>query len=497
MQNAFLEKLINGTIKREDLIEIRASLKKDPKLKEELRNALLQENLLLPLLYSEDKKTRKNAALLIGELSLDDCAVKLFEAYRKEETLFVRPAYLEALLLLKSKGFEKELEEYLIKLEKTDFIPEEQKHVTEEIRLLRELTGKMTEKPHTFTGFAGPAELLLNTSKGFEKMTAESLSALNPRIIPGGVRVSAKFLRDVLQVRTYEEMLFFIPGLKPAEFTPEAIAVAVAGSNLLMFLDRRHKEQSRAYRFRIELKGKMDAEKRSKFIKKLSGELETQTNYTLINSTGDYELELRIFPRKDGKADCLMKLFTIQDVRFSYRTETVSAGLKPATAALAVAFAKPYLKENAQVLDPFCGAGTLLFERAALSKVKNLYGIDTYGKAVEKARINSKNAGITANFINRDFFDFKHEYLFDEIITELPDVKENATAGEKADMKLMYRHFLEKACTHLTDDATVTVLVRDAELLEPYFEKFGFKIEAKAELGNGKTEFVLTRMQTV
>lgn len=493
MQNAFLEKLKKGTVKREDLIELRASLKKDSQLRNGLREALLQDNLLLPLLCTEDKKTRKNAALLIGELGLDDSAVKLFEAYRKEETLFVRPAYLEALLLLKSKGFEKELEEYLAKLEKTDFIPEEQKHVTEEIRLLRELTGKMTEKPHTFTGFAGPAELLLTTAKGLEKLTADSLSALNPRIIPGGVRVSAKFLRDVLPVRTYDEMLFFIPNLKAAEFTPEAIAVAVAESNLPLFLDRRHKEQSRAYRFRIELKGKMDADKRSKFIKKLSGELEAQSNYTLINSPGDYELEIRVFPRKDGKADCLLKLYTIPDQRFAYRTETVSAGLKPVTAALAIAVAKPFLKENAQVLDPFCGAGTLLFERAAVSKVKNLYGVDTYGKAVEKARINGRNAGITANFINRDFFDFKHEYLFDEIITELPDVKEGSTAGEKADMKLMYRHFLEKACTHLTADATIAVLVRDFEMLEPYIDKFGFEIKAKAELGNGETEFVLGR----
>ncbi len=493
MQNAFLEKLKNGTVKREDLIEIRAALKKDSKLRNELRDALLQENLLLPLLCVEDNKSRKNTALLIGELGLDNCSVRLYEAYRAEATLFVRPAYLEALLMLKASGFEKELEEYLNKLEKTEFIPEEQKHVTEEIRLLRELTGKMAEKPHTFTGFAGPAELLLNTAPGLEQITADSLQALCPKIIPGGVRVSAKFLRDVLPVRTFEEILFLIPNFKSCDFTPEAIAVAIAESRLLAFLDRRHKEQTRAYRFRVELKARMDAEKRSKFIKKLSGEIESHTNYALVNSTGDYEIELRVFLRKNGKADCLLKLFTLPDTRFAYRSESIAAGLKPVTAALAIAAAKPYLKENAQVLDPFCGVGTLLIERAVASKVKNLYGIDTYGKAVEKARINSKNAGLTANYINRNFFDFKHDYLFDELITELPALNESATPGERADMKLMYHKFLEKACTHLNSDATVIILVKEFELLEPYFEKYNFELLEKISLNNGETEFVLRR----
>lgn len=37
-----------------------------------------------------------------------------------------------------------------------------------------------------------------------------------------------------------------------------------------------------------------------------------------------------------------------------------------------------------------------------------------------KARENAKAAGRQINYINRDFFDFTHKYLFDEIISNMP-----------------------------------------------------------------------------
>ena len=37
-----------------------------------------------------------------------------------------------------------------------------------------------------------------------------------------------------------------------------------------------------------------------------------------------------------------------------------------------------------------------------------------------KARVNAEAAGITIHYINRDVRDFRHEYLFDEIISDLP-----------------------------------------------------------------------------
>lgn len=37
-----------------------------------------------------------------------------------------------------------------------------------------------------------------------------------------------------------------------------------------------------------------------------------------------------------------------------------------------------------------------------------------------KARVNAEAAGITIHYINRDVRDFRHDYLFDEIVSDLP-----------------------------------------------------------------------------
>ena len=50
-----------------------------------------------------------------------------------------------------------------------------------------------------------------------------------------------------------------------------------------------------------------------------------------------------------------------------------------------------------------------------------MYGIDSFGEAISKARDNTRLANREVYYINRNFFDFSHEYLFDEIITNMPD----------------------------------------------------------------------------
>lgn len=127
--------------------------------------------------------------------------------------------------------------------------------------------------------------------------------------------------------------------------------------------------------------------------------------------------------------------------RFAYRKESISASIRPSAAALLVELAKPYLKDNAQILDPCCGVGTMLIERNELVKAREIYGIDIFGEAIEKARINADAAGLLVNFIHRDYMDFKHKYLFDEIITNLP-VRGKKT---KEEQDLFYKRFFDKS----------------------------------------------------
>lgn len=62
----------------------------------------------------------------------------------------------------------------------------------------------------------------------------------------------------------------------------------------------------------------------------------------------------------------------------------------------------------------------MLIERDLLVPAGDMYGLDIFGEAVIKARENAKAAGRQINYINRDFFDFTHKYLFDEIICNMP-----------------------------------------------------------------------------
>ena len=86
-------------------IEVRKSLSqlrqeiKDSTNKEMVISWLLKDGLdLSHFLQNDDAKTRKNAALLIGDLNLSSYADNLFQAYEKEKTLFVKEAYLRATL---------------------------------------------------------------------------------------------------------------------------------------------------------------------------------------------------------------------------------------------------------------------------------------------------------------------------------------------------------------------------------------------------------------
>lgn len=74
-----------------------------------------------------------------------------------------------------------------------------------------------------------------------------------------------------------------------------------------------------------------------------------------------------------------------------------------------------------------------------LSSGKGKYGIDIFGDAIDMARENAALAGEKINFIHRDYFDFKHDYKFDEIVTNMP------VKGKKAkeDMDAFYARFLK------------------------------------------------------
>jgi 23S rRNA G2445 N2-methylase RlmL len=148
---------------------------------------------------------------------------------------------------------------------------------------------------------------------------------------------------------------------------------------------------------------------------------------------------------------------SFEDHRFDYRRHSISASIHPSTAALLMELAAPYLRENAQILDPFCGVGTMLVERTKRVPAREMYATDIFGEAIEKGRENAALAGADIHFIHRDFFDFKHDYPFDEIVTNMP-LRGKRTREE---VDALYGNFFGKVLEIAAEKAVIVMYTNE------------------------------------
>lgn len=428
---------------RKNLIALKEQLKENDS-KEEVLQWEKECHSLQSFLSEEDAKIRKNAALVLGLIGDEDALDAIYEAYEKEDRLFVRSSYLTAMFSLDCKRFSDKLHERYRELSTLVYNEEEKKHIQEEQKALEKLFVKLDgAKRHKFTGYEEEAEVILTTNPAYREVTAEQIKSARPVLIPAGVKVKTSDLRELLAIRTFRELLFLTNAPKHIEDNPELIAEELLKSGLLEWLTALHEGEPPFY-FRIERKKRV-GEDLGNFVRRLACCIEEQSGRKLLNSTDHYELEIRLNLNKDGTIFPCVKLFTIPMRRFSYRKKAVSTSMHPVTAALLMRLARPYLQEQAQVLDPFCGVGTMLVERDLLVPAGDMYGTDIFGEAIAGARENAGAAGMNINYINRDIFDFTHKYLFDEIVTDMP-VRGKKTREEQ---DRLYCSFFEKASTLL------------------------------------------------
>ncbi|MFI3170938.1 MAG: methyltransferase [Eubacteriales bacterium] len=479
MTNHLLNNIITNCELRQSLSQLRQEIKQDSiksELKKDIKNYIPE---FIELLKHTDAKTRKNTALLMGDLGMYEFLPALFEGYKNESQRFVKSSYLIALQCFDCSIYLGELKEILNTLTMTPLNTENQKHIQEEIRALSKLLVQEEGiSNHTFTGFHYPLDCILLTNKLHKELLECEIT--DGEIIPfrAGVRVVTENLNTLLDLRTYSELLFVIPGLSTLSADPIHAAKSIVLSNLLPMLRNIHQEKTPFY-FRVELKSKLALDQKSRYAKSLSSELERLSSRSLINSTSNYEVELRLIENKTGMFNILIKLFTIPDERFSYRTESIAASIRPVNAAQLVALAADYMIEDSRTLDPFCGVGTMLIERQKVVKGNTSYGIDFYAPAIEKARINTENAGQIIHYINRNFFDFTHEYPFDEIFTNMP-----YSTGHKSEeeIEMLYKDFFPKAREVLTRSGTIIMYSRNPELVRELSFYYKYNITKAIEI---------------
>lgn len=487
MVREILEEIFHNQNVRQNISQLRQTIK-EPQQKHALMYQLSgKEEELIALLESDDAKIRKNVALLMGDLGQSIYVKSLVQAYDSEQQLFVRSAYLTAIGQLSYEDYVEYFKEELGRISAIEVTEDNQKHIAAEKKALQELILSIEGiKRHAFTGLKVAEQMVLITNRNQVQTVIAQLTGVPAKAFNAGVIVKTKDLKTIMKLRTYEELLFMLPDFSTCPMDAKKAGEMVASSQLVSFLKDTHQGKEPFY-FRIELKSKMDLKKRSAFAKKMASELEQSSNGKLINSTSHYEFELRLIENKDGLFNVLIKLFTIKDDRFDYRIETLPTSIKPVNAALTVELAKPYMKEDAQVLDPFCGTGTMLIERHKAVRANTTYGIDYYGEAIEKAKENTKAAHQIIHYIQRDFFDFTHEYLFDEIITDMPWVIGRVTERE---IKELYSQFFQKAKQHLKEDGTIILYTHNKNYVESFAGKAGFGIVKRFEINAKEGTYV-------
>ncbi len=421
---------------------------------------------LCRLLEDADPKVRRNAALILGKMKSEDLLPVLFNAFKAEKTLYIRTDYLKAISELDYRPVQKELEARLEYLREIEPGPEEAKHISAEIRQLQNMVMKYRKmRRHRFTGSKTPLELILVTNRCQREATARQIKGKPAAMLAGGIRIKEVTVEDMLKIRTWSEMLFPLRISPLPHARPERLGMMLARPVLSALRELYQGEEP--FLFRIGWKAKTTPERKGNLIRRLSDGLERASGGTLINSVSDYELEIRLLERRDQTIVPMLKLTGIPDHRFDYREEYIASSIAPVNAALAVELARPWLKEDAQILDPFCGVGTMLIERNYAVHAGTMYGVDVFGEAVDKARKNTEHAGMRAWYINKDFFTFEHEYLFDEIITDMPQVTASRT---KEEIRELYIRFFEKAGDCLKREAVLVLHATEPEFVTTALE---------------------------
>ncbi len=125
---------------------------------------------------------------------------------------------------------------------------------------------------------------------------------------------------------------------------------------------------------------------------------ETFAPQGLVDSPSSYAAMLRVEADDDATRIWLVPTFE-PDVRFAYRVADVGASINPVVGACLARLVRR--GDRGVVVDPTCGSGTLLIERALLDGGTVLAGIDISPTAIRAATGNVIAAGLAARIAVR------------------------------------------------------------------------------------------------
>ena len=147
----------------------------------------------------------------------------------------------------------------------------------------------------------------------------------------------------------------------------------------------------------------------------------------------------------------------------------------------------PYLKKGAAVLDPCCGSGTLLQERARLSEARpsRVIGCDISAKALDAARANSAVANQLPRqiWIHSDLAKLSLKEPVDELFANLPFG--NRVGNHESNVAL-YRKLADKIPEWVKPGGVAVLYTMEGKLLEKELGRVkGLKLLQKTSVEAG------------
>lgn len=428
------------------------------------------EAVIQSLLKDADAKTRKNAAILLGTLGQRGYVPALIDALNAESQLYVRPSIILALGSIGGSEARKAIQS----LPRPDGTGVHQKAEADAID--KALSRLAPEERRIFTGFYCARDVILIPVSGM-------VNILYREALENGIMLEKNQAHALTRTHDYDSLFkvrSFYEALLPfghaVPFTPEHVANAVSSFGLFKELTSMH-EGTGAFALRIEIKSAEPVD-RGAFAKAFFPLLNPQEFY---NSPSSYDIELRILV-KNAAARLFVKLYTHDDDRFSYRLDSVPASIHPAAAAAALRIVRHRMGANSSVLDPFCGSGTMLVERAKITTAKALHGIDISPEACEIARGNIQAAGLEAKIYNRSALGFDAGAGYNEIYSNMPF---GNRVGTHHSNEKLYEKFFKELPSMLKSGGFALLITNEKALLKSSASRAGIKIASETPFAYG------------
>ncbi len=169
--------------------------------------------------------------------------------------------------------------------------------------------------------------------------------------------------------------------------------------------------------------------------------------------------------------------------------------LKPAVARAMVLLSEP--KPTDFVVDPFCGAGTLLIERGLAGEFAALLGGDSDRSAAQRARVNARAASVNMAVKQWDALDLPLEAGgVDVILTNPPFGRQFGLPEAAVDPAALYARFLGQVGRVLRAEGRAVILTAAQDALEGALAGTGLRIRRRVGVslrGLPATIYVLCR----